>query len=70
MFIKKLYDNILFSSCQRSDISLVFYWLYCSCCICYLKDPMLKLFRYSISNFKFQAFSISVSHWLLLWCIN
>ena len=37
---------------------------YCSCCDHYLLSSMLKPFGYSVSDFRIQKFSLSISRWV------
>ena len=37
---------------------------HCSCCVYYLLIPLLKPFRYSVSNFKIEKFSLLISRWV------
>ena len=37
---------------------------YCNCCVYYLLRSILKPFGFSVSNFKIQKFSLSISRWV------
>ena len=44
----------------QSNAAQVFY---CSCCVYYLLNSMLKPFGYSVSNFRILKLYLSISRW-------